>query len=166
MKHWPSPWRAIPAGCEVCASACAAIAPQRPCSTPSALPALSNSFTPASWRTASADELIDKTGAQPHFFVMGAAKIDLGEDVLIAPYAGIGIDINHPAVDLEQRAHLLHILVDHQGMSLARRLIDITAFLCDPIKFQIAPAALDHIAMHRLRMTVARQDTGLAHTQQ
>jgi hypothetical protein len=110
--------------------------------------------------------LIHIARAQTHFFIMGTAQRDLGEDVLIAQHATIGIDIDHYAIHLEQGDHLLHIFIHHQGVGLARRLIDIAAFLRHPVMLQIAPAALDDIPMHRLGMAMARQHAGLAHLEQ
>ena len=46
------------------------------------------------------------------------------------------------------------------------RLEDIVARVGDPVMLQIAPAALEHEAVHRRGMAVAREDAGLAHPQQ
>src|SRR5689334_6137600 len=124
MKRWPSPWRAILPGWRICATGWRKTVPPCPCSTRRASPETLKSSTRASWRTALANELIHKVRAQARFFIMGAAQIDLGEDILIAQHAAIGIDIDHHAIDLEQGDHLLHILIHHQSVGLARRLID------------------------------------------
>src|ERR1043165_3989729 len=105
MKRRPSPWRAIRKSYRLCATGWPPTVSPQLCSTRRALPAPWKQPI-AAGSTASTDELIHKAGAQPHFFIMGAAEVDLGEDILIAQDAAIGIDIDHHAIDLEKRDHL------------------------------------------------------------
>ena len=51
-------------------------------------------------------------------------------------------------------------------MRLTRRLEDIRTLGGDPVVLEIAPAALEHETVHRLRVTVARQHARLAHLEQ
>src|SRR5579859_3442851 len=103
MNRRPSNWLAIPRGCQVCANGWPPTGAPCPCST--------RRVSPARWRrpmavgstnAVSADELVHITRAQSHLFIMGAAEIDLGEDILIAQNGAIRIDIDHHAIDLEK----------------------------------------------------------------
>src|SRR5215217_3473885 len=58
-----------------------------------------------------ADELLDIIRPEPVRRVMGAAFVDAGEDVVVAGRLTVRIDIDHGAVDLEQRDHLLDMCV-------------------------------------------------------
>jgi hypothetical protein len=83
---------------------------------------------------------------------MPPAKIDFGKHVLIALDLTIWIDINHRAIHLKQRNHFRNVVLHHQRVRLARRLINIRPFRSRPIVFQVMPAALEHKAVYRLRM--------------
>ncbi len=51
-------------------------------------------------------------------------------------------------------------------MRLARRLIDIAAFLSSPVVFEVAPLPFEDVAVDRLRVSMPRQDARLADAQQ
>src|SRR6187402_1420715 len=102
----------------------------------------------ALWCDASANEPVHVLGPEATRLVVGAAHRDLGEHILVAERVPVGIDVEHDAVDLEQRDHFLHALGNHQRVGLARRLVDISALLRHPVVLEITPAALQHVAMH------------------
>jgi hypothetical protein len=95
-----------------------------------------------------------------------AAHLELGEDVLVALELAPGIAVEHHAGDVEVGDHLFHVLGDVEGVGLAGRLEDIAALFGDPVVLQVAPLPLEHHAMHRRGMAVAREHAGLAHAQQ
>ena len=57
-------------------------------------------------------------------------------------------------------------VLDDERVRLARRLVDVGAFGRDPVVLEVVPLALEHEAVHRLRMAVARQHAGFPHAQE
>ena len=97
---------------------------------------------------------------------MRAAQVDLGEDVLIAKNGAVRIDIDHRAVDLEQRDHLGDMRLDDESVGLARRLVDIGALGRRPVMLEIVPFALEDEAVDGLGMAMTRQHAGFPDAQQ
>src|SRR3954447_6587975 len=114
----------------------------------------------------SPDELIDIVYPHPVSRIVRPAFVDAREDVVVAGRLAVRVDIDYGAVDLEQRDHLLDMRVDDEGVSLARRLVDVSTFGRDPVVLEIAPLAFQHEAVHRQRMAVARQHPGFLHLEQ
>src|SRR5215203_4467299 len=114
----------------------------------------------------SPDELVDIVHPESVRRIVRPAFVDTREDVVVAGRLAVGVDIDHGAVDLEQRDHLLDMRVDDEGVGLARRLVDVRTFGRDPVVLEIAPLAFEHEAVHRQRMAVARQHAGFLHLEQ
>ena len=66
--------------------------------------------------------------------------------------------------DVEERLHLV-VVVDRQRVHLARRLEDVGALVRHPRVLEVAPAALEHEAVHRARVAVAAEHAAAAHAQ-
>src|SRR6185312_5521985 len=117
-------------------------------------------------RLHSSDELVHVVGAEADGGVVAAAHVDLGEDILEADlFVGL-VEIDHAAGDVEEGEHLGAVGRHREGMDLAGRLEDVGAGLGHPVVLEIAPAALDDVAVDRRRMEVAAQDAGTADAQQ
>src|ERR1700677_2816480 len=117
----------------------------------------------AAFRDPSANELVDIVRAETDLHVVRPTQIDLRENVLESEWLSVSVAIVHDAIDLKVGDHLLDIVGDDERVSLPWRLEYVSAFLGDPVMFQIVPASLEHEAVHRLRMAVAAQHAGLAH---
>src|SRR5690554_1606407 len=131
----------------VCATECCRVpAHLPPSSRLDGRPACSATRLNRSPYEASADELVDEVDAQPVLLVVGTALVDPREHVVIADRVAVRVDIDHCSVHLEQRDHLLDMLVDHQSVRLAGRLVDVASLASHPVMLEIAPLALEHEA--------------------
>ena len=63
---------------------------------------------------------------------------------------------------MEQGDHFVVAVAVDQSMHVARGFEDVASRLSDPIVLQIAPRSLDHITVHRSRMPMPAQNSGLA----
>jgi len=79
--------------------------------------------------------LLDEIFTKTHVRKVLSAKVDFGENVLIPCDFTPWVNIAHYAVYLKICDHLIHIVGNHQSMSFARRLVDITTFFGCPIMF-------------------------------
>jgi hypothetical protein len=114
----------------------------------------------------SANELINVTLAQPNLNIVPAAHIYFGEDILKSSVPVLVVDIVHTARDIEERNHLFNILIDHKRMSLAGRLKNVIPGARDPIVLEIAPGALEDVAMNGSWMPVPAENSRAANTKQ
>ena len=119
----------------------------------------------ADWAAPSADELIDVVGTEAVLGIVGAAFVDPGEHVVIPGGPAVWVNIDHRAVHLKQRDHLLHVRVDHKRVGFSGRLVGIGALRRDSIVLQVTPFTLQHEGMHRLRVAMAREHASLANPQ-
>ena len=113
----------------------------------------------------SADELVDKIFPQTNCSKMCPAHVYLGEDILVSGRLSPRVDVVHYSVDLEVCDHLVDIIRDDERMSLSGRLEYVGSGNRLPIVLEIAPAAFQHEAMHRLRMAMTRQDAAFGDLQ-
>ncbi|GAB2286248.1 hypothetical protein Dimus_020668 [Dionaea muscipula] len=81
---------------------------------------------------------------------MGAAHVDLGEDVFIADILAPGVDVIHAAIHLEIGDHLCDTFIDDERMRLARRLERIGAFARDPGRVSASSASAAAVSSMRL----------------
>jgi len=97
-----------------------------------------------------------------------AAHLDLREHVFVAGGLAGFVDVDHRAVDVEERDHLgrTGLLVDDQRVNLARRLVDERTLAGDPVVFEVSPRPLDDVAGNPRGVDVSRQHAALAHAQQ
>src|SRR5687767_7579741 len=57
------------------------------------------------------DELIHKILAEPHRGVVPAAELDFGVDVVVAAGIAGSVVVDQSAADVEQRDHLVHVII-------------------------------------------------------
>ncbi len=113
-----------------------------------------------------ANEAVDVVGAEADVGVVLAAHVDLGEDVLVAERVPVRIDVEHDAVDLKERDHLGEVFRHDEGVGLAGRLVDVAALLRHPVVLEVAPPALQDVAVDRIGVAVARQHAGAGDLQE
>jgi hypothetical protein len=103
----------------------------------------------------SSDELVDIVCPKPVPAIVGAALLDAREHIVESDRFAIWIDIDHGAIHLEQRDHLVYVRINHEGMGLAGRFIGIGALRRNPVVLKVAPLTLKHEGMDGLRVPVA-----------
>jgi hypothetical protein len=82
--------------------------------------------------------------------IMSAALLDLREHIVVSDRLSIWVDIDHGAIHLEQRDHLVYVRINHEGMGLAGR-----SPPSQPSLLKVAPLTLEHEGMDGLRVSVA-----------
>jgi len=83
----------------------------------------------------SSNKLLDEIFTNTNVRKVLSTKVDFGENVFISSDFAPWVNIAHYAVYLKICDHLIQIVGNHQRMSFARRLIDITTFFGCPIMF-------------------------------
>src|SRR5450631_3728641 len=114
----------------------------------------------------SANKLIDVICAETDVIIMPAAHLYLTEYVLVSDLLPGLVKVNHCAADVEKGDHLATVVRNDERVDFPRRLVDETSFVGDPIVFEIAPLAFDHVADDNHRMAMTRQHSRAAHAQQ
>src|SRR6478736_6647608 len=95
---------------------------------------------------ASTDECVDVRRAEPVVAIMRATHVDLREHVFVARLAVLVVDVDHRALDVEERDHLGAIGGHRQRVHFAGRLEHEAAFFGRPVVLDVFPATADHIA--------------------
>src|SRR5690349_10253551 len=107
-------------------------------------------------------KLIDIFRPEPDVDVVFSAHIDLDEHIFKSGVPSLFIDVIHAPGDIEERNHLLNVLIHHKRVRFARWLEDVIAGTCHPVVLEIAPGPLDHVAVNGRRMPVTAQNSGTA----